>query len=90
MGIYEKKLFGPHVYFISSIFKSEFEVLFLHILAEIIVELMSDSSKTHIYQLIILSFKPWLPKMEESLPKLEKLSNSFVQNTVTQSNYYNK
>lgn len=38
----KKKLSVPYVYFISTIFKSKFEVLFLHILAEIILELMSD------------------------------------------------
>lgn len=38
----KKNVFGPHVYLISTIFKSNFEILFLHILAEIIVELISD------------------------------------------------
>lgn len=36
-----KKNYLVHIYFISTIFKSKFKVLFLHILAEIILELMS-------------------------------------------------
>jgi len=42
MKTYEKIVFGPQVYFICTIFKSKFEVLFPHVLAEIILVLTSD------------------------------------------------
>lgn len=42
MNIYEKNCIWSQVYFMCTILKSKFEVLFPHILAEIILELMSD------------------------------------------------
>lgn len=53
MNIYEKNRIWSQVYFMCTILKSKFEVLFPHILAEIILELMSDQSKIRIYGQII-------------------------------------
>lgn len=83
-----KNVFGPCVHFISTIFKSKFEVLFWYILPEIIVELMSHWSKIFLSTnyFIIQSMIAKNGGVSSKIRKISVIPLCRIQ--LAQSNYY--